>query len=43
MRTNKYYFLRGRWVHIRVFLGSSRMRIREKWLNKLKNFLNKDF
>jgi hypothetical protein len=33
----------GHGVHIGVFFGKSRMQIRKKWLNQLKNFFNKPF
>jgi hypothetical protein len=33
----------GHWVHIWVFFGNSRMQIRKKWLNWLKNDFNKHF
>ncbi len=31
----------GHGVHIWIFFGNSRMQIRKKWLNQLKNFFNK--
>ena len=31
------------WVHIWVFFGNSRIQIRKKWLNQLKNFYSKHF
>jgi len=30
----------GHWVHIWIFSGSSRIQIRKKWLNQLKNFFS---
>jgi hypothetical protein len=33
----------GHGVHIWEFFGNSRMQIRKKWLNQLKNFFNKHF
>ncbi len=33
----------GHGVHIWVFVGNTIMQIRKKWLNQLKNFLNKHF
>jgi hypothetical protein len=30
-------------VHICLFFGNSRMQIRKKWLNQLKNFFYKHF
>ncbi len=37
---NKFW---GHWVHIWVFIRTSRMQIRKKCLNQLKNFFNKHF
>ncbi len=31
----------GHWIHIWVYVRTSRMQIRKKWLNQLKNFYNK--
>ena len=39
-RTKKFW---GHWVHIWVYVRTSRMQIRKKWLNQLKNFFNKHF
>ncbi len=33
----------GHWVHIWVYVRTSRMQIRKKWLNQMKNFFNKHF
>ncbi len=39
-RTKKFW---GHWVHIWVYVRTSRMQICKKWLNQLKNFFNKHF
>ena len=39
-RTKNFW---GHWVHIWVYVRTSRMQIRKKWLNQLKNFFNKRF
>ncbi len=39
-RTKKFW---GHWVPIWVYVRTSRMQIRKKWLNQLKNFFNKHF
>jgi hypothetical protein len=39
-RTKKFW---GHWVHIWVYVRTSRMKIRKKWLNQLKNFFTKHF